>query len=79
MVKAYLVHRRWREQAILGAIRNNIGSINGIVGLIYKDLNPKLTIAAALSVQAHVEHLMERDLVISDGPLQFASRLEATR
>ncbi len=69
MVRAYLVHRRMREEAILGAIREKPRAITEIVTLLYPGLDPKLLRAASFSVQAHVEHLVERGLVGGDGPL----------
>ncbi|MEO1205630.1 MAG: MBL fold metallo-hydrolase [Pseudomonadota bacterium] len=88
MVKAYMVHRRWREQAILGAIRDGIPNIKAIVTLIYKDIDDKLRIAASLSVQAHVEHLIEKGFLTAQnqfsgsGPsksrIDFDTALEAT-
>jgi glyoxylase-like metal-dependent hydrolase (beta-lactamase superfamily II) len=77
MVKAHLVHRRWREEAILGAIRRKVSTIEGIVDLVYKGLDDRLKVAASLSVQAHVEHLREKGLVTAQDPLTFQSRLEA--
>lgn len=68
MVKAYIVHRRWREQAILDAIRAGHTTIDRIVALVYSGLEKRLINAASLSVLAHVEHLIERGLVRSDGP-----------
>jgi glyoxylase-like metal-dependent hydrolase (beta-lactamase superfamily II) len=67
VVKAYLLHRRWREDSILEAIRDGIGTIQSIVPVIYPTIDRKLTSAAALSVQAHVEHLIARGLVTCDG------------
>ena len=75
MVKAYLLHRRWREDAILEAIKGGHGSIEEIVSLVYRGIDPRLVRAASLSVQAHVVHLLERRLVTCDGPLTFVSRL----
>lgn len=75
MTKAYLLHRRWREQAILGAIRNGIETVPGIVAVVYQGLDPKLDKAASLSVLGHVEHLIERGLVACDGPASLAARL----
>lgn len=77
MVKAYLLHRRWREQAILGAIRGGLSSVREVAALIYEDLDPKLQTAALLSVMAHVEHLIEKDLLSGEGPLSFDQRLSA--
>ena len=67
MVRAYLVHRRMREEAILGAIRERPRAITEIVTLLYPGLDPKLSRAASFSVQAHVEHLIEKGLVAGDG------------
>ena len=69
MVRGYLIHRRMREDSILGAIREKPRSIADIVALIYPSIEQKLVRAASLSVQAHVEHLVERGLVAGDGPL----------
>lgn len=66
-VRAYLLHRRWREEQVLEAIREGVGSIQSIVPVIYPTIDRKLTSAAALSVQAHVEHLIARGLVTCDG------------
>ncbi len=45
----------------------DVGTITAIVPVVYPTIDRKLTSAAALSVQAHVEHLIERGLVICDG------------
>lgn len=77
LVKAFLLHRRMREQAILDCIRDGKDTIKSIVPIIYRDINPKLLNAAALSVQAHVEHLIERGLVRCDSPLSQDRQLSA--
>jgi glyoxylase-like metal-dependent hydrolase (beta-lactamase superfamily II) len=69
LVKAYMLHRRMREQAILECIRDGIATARAIVPVVYKGLDPKLLNAATLSVLAHVEHLIERGLVRSETPL----------
>lgn len=69
LVKAFLLHRRMREQAILDCIRAGTSTVRGIVPAIYRDLDPKLINAASLSVLAHVEHLISRGLVRCDYPL----------
>lgn len=66
-VRAYLLHRRWREEQVLDAIRGGVGTIQSIVPVIYPTIDRKLSSAAALSVQAHVEHLISRGLVTCDG------------
>jgi len=68
VVKAYIMHRKWREGAIYGCLEDGLGSVPEIVAKIYPDLNPDLFGAAALSVLAHLEYLSERGLVESDVP-----------
>ena len=73
-VKAYLVHRQWREQAILAAIRAGAGSIPEVVAIVYSTIDKRLIKAAELSVLAHVEYLADRHLVTCDGPLSLDQR-----
>jgi glyoxylase-like metal-dependent hydrolase (beta-lactamase superfamily II) len=77
LVKAYLLHRRMREQAILDCIRAGTNTASAIVPVIYKGLDPKLVKAATLSVLAHAEHLIERGLVHFDSPPFSSSRLSS--
>jgi glyoxylase-like metal-dependent hydrolase (beta-lactamase superfamily II) len=65
-VKAYLLHRRWREQAILEAVRNGTNTVRKLLPLIYRDLPEDVVGAAILSLQAHIEHLAERGLIACD-------------
>lgn len=74
-VKAYLLHRRWREESIISAIRNGAPTIRRIVPEVYHGLTHQLAPAAALSVLAHVEHLIERGLVVCDGEPIWDRRL----
>lgn len=66
-VKAYLIHRRWREQAVLDAIKRGETTVRKLVPAVYPGIEPDLSLAAAFSVLAHVEHLVERGLVACDG------------
>jgi glyoxylase-like metal-dependent hydrolase (beta-lactamase superfamily II) len=77
LVKAYILHRRMREQSILDGIRNGQTTIPEIVASIYRGLDPRLVKAASLSVAAHVEHLVERGLVRSVGPVSDPEHLSA--
>ena len=77
LVKAFLLHRRMREQAILDCIRSGTNTVKAIVPAIYRGLDPKLTNAASLSVLAHVEHLVSRGLVRCDSPLSADRALSA--
>jgi glyoxylase-like metal-dependent hydrolase (beta-lactamase superfamily II) len=77
LVKAFLLHRRMREHAILDCIRGGTDTVQAIVPAIYRGLDPKLHKAAALSVLAHVEHLIARGLVRCDSPLSADRALSA--
>jgi glyoxylase-like metal-dependent hydrolase (beta-lactamase superfamily II) len=63
VVRAYITHRKWREQTILACLDEGIGTIPGIVGKLYGTLDMALKQAAALSVRAHLEHLIARKIV----------------
>jgi glyoxylase-like metal-dependent hydrolase (beta-lactamase superfamily II) len=62
-VKAYLLHRKWREQAILDAVRNGTNTVRTLLPVIYRDLDKAVVGAAALSLRAHLDHLAERGLI----------------
>jgi glyoxylase-like metal-dependent hydrolase (beta-lactamase superfamily II) len=63
LVKAYLAHRKMREEAIIARLKAGDRSIEQIVKANYADIDPRLHAAAALSTLAHIEHLIERGLV----------------
>jgi len=65
-VKAYLLHRRWRDQAILDAVRAGTDTVRKLLPVIYKDLDRGVVGAATASLRAHVEHLIERGHVACD-------------
>ena len=69
VVKAFIVHRRMREQAILDCIKGGATTIPRIVEVVYRGLDPRLVRAASMSVAAHVESLVERGLVSASGPV----------
>ena len=71
--RAYMLglkeHRQTRERAILDRLRQGDRSIDELVRAIYRDTDPKMHAAAALSVLAHLEDLVDRRLVSTDGAL----------
>ncbi|MBB3460267.1 MBL fold metallo-hydrolase [Rhizobium sp. BK377] len=67
-VRGLKTHRRLRERSIIERIRAGDGTIPKIVDMIYRDTDKRLHGAAALSVLAHIEDLMERGEVTADGP-----------
>ncbi len=73
-VRAIKAHRTLREAAILSAVRGGVETISAIVARIYRGTDRRLHGAAALSVLAHLESLVERGSVTSDGPPTLASR-----
>jgi len=76
VVKAYIMHRKWREQNILSCLDEGICTVPLIVERLYGTLDDSLKAAAALSVLAHLEHLAARELVTAEGPSGvFSSRV----
>lgn len=66
-VRALRTHRLMREEAILARIRSGDRSIADMVKVIYATTDPRLHGAAALSVLAHLEDLVERGQVVTAG------------
>lgn len=66
-VRGFISHRRAREQAILNRLAVGERTIAGIVPRIYADVDPGLHPAAAMSTLAHMQHLVERGEVETDG------------
>ena len=67
-VNALVVHRQWREAAILRCLAAGDTTVVTIVGRIYRNLAPALKGAAGQSVLAHLIDLVERNRVVADGP-----------
>lgn len=61
-------HRRMRERAVRERIRAGDRKIPDMVRAIYRDTDPRLHGAAALSVLAHLEDLVARGDVVTEGP-----------
>jgi glyoxylase-like metal-dependent hydrolase (beta-lactamase superfamily II) len=73
VVKAYIMHRKWREQTILACLEDGICTVPRIVARLYGTLDAGLKEAAALSVLAHLEYLIDRDLVAAEGANALSS------
>ncbi len=69
-------HRRMRERAVLERIRQGDTTIPAMVEAIYRDTDRRLHGAAALSVLAHIEDLVEKGLVATVGPPMLAGHYE---
>ncbi|MGO8175834.1 MBL fold metallo-hydrolase [Rhizobium ruizarguesonis] len=72
-LRALKAHRLRREQAVLARVQAGDGRIAEMVTVIYRDTDPKLHGAAALSVLAHIEDLLERGEIAADGPPTLAA------
>ena len=66
-VRALRSHRSLRESAVLSRLKKGDRTIEDIVKVIYRRTDPRLHGAAALSVFAHLERLIARKLVITEG------------
>jgi len=66
-VNYYILHRKAREASILHRLAKGETDIPTIVRAIYIGIDPRLTGAAGLSVLAHMEDLVTRGLVETDG------------
>jgi glyoxylase-like metal-dependent hydrolase (beta-lactamase superfamily II) len=65
----YLIrHRQAREASILHRLAKGAADIPTIVRAVYIGLDPRLVGAAALSVLAHLEELVSRGAVTTEGP-----------
>ena len=67
-VRALRSHRIMRESAVLNQVRKGRKTIPEIVSVIYATTDKKLHGAAGLSVFAHLEDLVNRGEVVTNGP-----------
>ncbi|UCI06852.1 MBL fold metallo-hydrolase [Mesorhizobium sp. B1-1-8] len=66
-MRGLIDHRKMRERAILERIAGGDRTIKQMVAAIYRDTDPRLHAAAGLSVLAHLEDLVARGLVATEG------------
>lgn len=74
LVKAFIMHRRWRESQILDCLGQEIDTIDSILPKIYEGLASSLRGAAAYSILAHLERLIETGKVTAEPELGLGSR-----
>ena len=73
-VQAFIEHRQAREHAILERLAAGDDTISDMVPKIYQGVDPKLFPAAAMSLLAHMEYLVEKgDVTTNDAPNVQAS------
>jgi glyoxylase-like metal-dependent hydrolase (beta-lactamase superfamily II) len=66
-VEHLIRHRHGREASILHRLEKGAADIPTIVRAVYIGLDPRLVGAAGLSVLAHLEELVARGVVATDG------------
>jgi glyoxylase-like metal-dependent hydrolase (beta-lactamase superfamily II) len=71
-VSYLILHRRAREDSILHRLGKGATDIPSIVRASYIGIDPRLIGAAGLSVLAHLEDLVTRGVVETDGPPSIA-------
>jgi glyoxylase-like metal-dependent hydrolase (beta-lactamase superfamily II) len=71
-VQYLITHRQAREASILHRLGKGEADIPTIVRAVYIGLDPRLVGAAALSVLAHLEELVARGAVRTEGPPSIA-------
>jgi glyoxylase-like metal-dependent hydrolase (beta-lactamase superfamily II) len=73
-VAHYIRHRQAREASILHRLAKGEADIPTLVRAIYIGLDPRLVKAAGLSVLAHLEDLVTRGLVVTEGEPSISGR-----
>jgi glyoxylase-like metal-dependent hydrolase (beta-lactamase superfamily II) len=73
LVRAYIDHRREREEQILAGLRAGLTTIPALVARIYSDVPRHLHGAAGRSVLAHLLDLVARGRVAADGEEESAT------
>lgn len=68
-VRALKAHRKMRERAVLERLRSGDRTIPAMVRAIYRDTDPRLHGAAALSVLAHLEDIVARGDAAANGEI----------
>jgi len=78
LVKAFIMHRRWRENEIVETLQTGAHSVPEVTEKIYTGLPEHLTRAAQLSVLAHLERLVENGRAAASGPISLEATFRLT-
>jgi glyoxylase-like metal-dependent hydrolase (beta-lactamase superfamily II) len=73
LVKALIMHRRWREGEIVEWLRQGLKRVGELLPRIYPGLDPALEHAAALALLGQLEFMVEKGMAASrePGPLSL--------
>ena len=77
LLRAYVLHRQWREKSILQAVSEGKTRVEEILPLIYHELEEGLRVAASLSVLSHLLFLAEKGRLKQTGGEGFRARFVA--
>jgi len=77
-VQFLIRHRQGREASILHRLGKGEADVPTIVKAVYIGLDPRLVGAAGLSTLAHLEDLVARGVVATDGPPSISGRYRLT-
>ncbi|RIA56265.1 MBL fold metallo-hydrolase [Dichotomicrobium thermohalophilum] len=78
LVKAFIMHRRWRENEIIEALQTGAQSVPDITAQVYTGLPEHLERAAQLSVLAHLERLVETGRAETPGSISLEATFSLT-
>lgn len=78
-VRAFIEHRREREAQILACIGDGVGLIADMVPKMYVDTPEFMYPAAARSVLAAIEYLVQRGELSADGPVSMSTNYSRAR
>ncbi len=79
LVKAFIMHRRWRENEIVEAMKAGATSVAEITERTYAGLADHLIQAARLSVLAHLERLVDHGRAAASGPISLDASFSLTQ
>lgn len=65
-VAAFVEHRKAREEQIATCLAKGVTNVRDMVKSMYKDVDPRLHAPAAMSVLAHLEHMISTDRASAD-------------
>jgi glyoxylase-like metal-dependent hydrolase (beta-lactamase superfamily II) len=73
LVSKLIEHRHARERQITVCLKDGVGRIPDMVKIIYSEIDKKLHPAAAMSVLAHLRHMVATGRAMTDGPATATS------
>lgn len=66
-IASYIAHRQMRESQIMAALTADVRSLDGIIALVYGDIDPALQALARQSALAHLRKLADEGRAVVEG------------